>query len=134
MSDDSTSLKRINPQDRAPPVGAYSHGVIAPATGRWLHVSGQIGLRADGTLAAGIEEQTRAAWENLFAVLAAAGMDAADLVKITSLLVDPAHVSAFARVRSGFLQEARPASTLMIVQALARPDWLVEIEAVAWRA
>lgn len=134
MSRDPSGLVRINPAGRAAPVGAYSHGVVAPASGRWLHISGQIGLQADGTLATGIEEQARTAWENLFAVLAADGMGACDLVKVTSFLVDPAHLPVFARVRSGFLAEARPASTLLIVQALAKPEWLVEIEAVAWRA
>jgi 2-iminobutanoate/2-iminopropanoate deaminase len=134
MSGTSSALVRLNPQDRAAPVGTYSHGVVAPATGRWLHISGQIGLRPDGTLPATIEEQAQVAWENLSAVLAAAGMDARDLVKITSFLVDPAHVAAFAKVRSAFLGEARPASSLLIVQALVKPEWLVEVEAVAFRA
>jgi enamine deaminase RidA (YjgF/YER057c/UK114 family) len=134
VSSGTAALVRLNPPERAAPVGAYSQGVVAPVAGRWLHVSGQVGLRPDGTVPASFEEQAQVAWENLVAVLAAAGMDAGDLVKITSFLVDPAHVPAFARVRSGFLGEARPASTLLIVQALARPEWLVEVEALACRA
>ena len=49
-------------------------------------------------------------------------------------LVDDNDLAAYAAVRAGYLGEARPASTLLIVQALARPAWRVEIDAVAWKA
>jgi 2-iminobutanoate/2-iminopropanoate deaminase len=125
--------KLLNPAGMAAPVGAYSHGVLAAADGEWLHVSGQIGMLPDGSLADGIAAQAHAAWTNLLAVLAAAGMDAGDLVKVTSFITDAADLQALNPVRSAFLGEARPASTLLVVKALARPAWLFEVEAVAHR-
>lgn len=126
--------QKLNPPAIAAPVGAYSHGVLAPATGQWLHVSGQIGVRPDGSLGSGFAEQARLAWENLVAVLTAANMDASHLVKVTTFMTDAGDLKDLNPVRSAFLGEARPASTLLIVKALARPDWLFEVEAVAYRA
>jgi enamine deaminase RidA (YjgF/YER057c/UK114 family) len=129
-----TTLQRLNPDTIAPPVGLYSQGVATPGGGRWLHIAGQVGLRRDGTLGEGFEAQAQAAWENVVGVLAAAGMAPTDLVKVTTFLTDAAHLPQFGPVRARFLGDARPASTLLIVAALARPEWLVEVEAVAWKA
>jgi 2-iminobutanoate/2-iminopropanoate deaminase len=123
----------LNPDTIAAPVGAYSHGVLSPAAGNWLHVSGQIGVRSDGALASGFAAQAHAAWSNLVAILESAGMDAADLVKVTTFLVNAADLKDLGPVRSGFLGGARPASTVLVIAALARPEWLIEIEAVAHR-
>jgi 2-iminobutanoate/2-iminopropanoate deaminase len=128
------TAQKLNPPTIAAPVGAYSHGVLAPAAGQWLHVSGQIGVRPDGTLATGFAEQAGLAWENLMAVLAAAGMDERHLVKVTTYLTNAADLKDLNPVRSRFLKDARPASTLLIVKALAREEWLFEVEAVAYRA
>lgn len=129
-----STLQRLNPSTIAAPVGLYSQGVVAPAQGRWLHIAGQVGLRPDGSVPADFAAQAEAAWQNIMAVLAAAQMGPANLVKLTTYLTDAAHLPQFAPVRSRFLGDARPASTLVVVQALARPEWLVEVEAVAWGA
>jgi enamine deaminase RidA (YjgF/YER057c/UK114 family) len=128
-----TAARPLNPGDIAQPVGLYSQGMLTSGAGRTLHVSGQVGLRPDGQLAGGFEAQAQAAWNNVVAVLAAAGMGPGDLMKVTTYLTDPAHLPLFAPVRARFLGDARPASTLVIVRALARPEWLVEVEAIAWR-
>jgi len=128
------SAQKINPSTTAPPSGSYSHGVVAPGTGQWLYVAGQIGLLPDGTLAEGFAPQAKAAWQNLMQVLNAAGMDASHLVKVTSYLVDAEHLNELNAVRSEFIGSERPASTLVVVLALAKPEWLFEVEAVAWRA
>jgi enamine deaminase RidA (YjgF/YER057c/UK114 family) len=130
----SDTLQRLNPDTTAPPVGLYSQGVVTPGSGRWLHIAGQVGVRRDGTLGEGFEAQAQAAWENVVGVLAAAGMAPGDLVKVTTFLTDAGHLPQFGAVRAKFLGDARPASTLLIVKALARPEWLVEVEAVAWKA
>jgi enamine deaminase RidA (YjgF/YER057c/UK114 family) len=128
----SGTLLRLNPEGIAPPVGLYSQGIVAPAQGRWLHVAGQVGLRPDGTVPPDFAGQADAAWQNLMAVLQAAGMGAANLVKVTTFLTSASDLPQFAPVRARFLGDARPASTLLVVQALARPEWLVEVEAVAY--
>ena len=53
-------------------------------------------------------------------------------VKVTTYLVDGADMSKLGPVRGGFLGDARPASTLVVVKALARPEWLFEVEATAF--
>ncbi|WP_353236223.1 RidA family protein [Diaphorobacter ruginosibacter] len=126
-------MQSINPTEIAPPVGAYSHAVSASGQGQWLHVAGQIGIDAGGRLCEGFEAQARQAWMNLMAVLAAAGMDASHLVKVNSYLVDARHLPLLGPVRQGFLGEARPASTLVVAQALAAPQWLFEVDAVAFK-
>ena len=103
-----------------------------PASARWLHISGQVGVKPDGRLAEGAEAQMEQAWRNLFAILEAAGMTRQDLVKVTAFLtVDAADVGLSRRVRDRMLESAAPASTLIFVAGLASPKWLVEIEATA---
>ena len=125
--------KFLNPASITAPLGAYSHGVLAPANGHWLHVSGQIGVLSDGTLARGFAAQAHAAWSNLVAVLSAADMDVSHLVKVSTFLVNAGDLKDLGPVRSGFLGAMRPASTLLVVAALAKPEWLVKIEALACR-
>jgi enamine deaminase RidA (YjgF/YER057c/UK114 family) len=122
-----------NPRTAAAPLGAYSNGISAPASGRWLYVAGQVGVEPDGCLASGFGAQADAAWRNLVAVLADGGMAVADLVKVTHYLLSRDDLADYNAVRSRHLGAARPASTLVVVASLARPEWRIEVEAVAWR-
>lgn len=127
-------MKIYNPAAVAKPVGPYSHGVEVPDTARWLHIAGQIGIAADGSLAPDLEGQADQCWRNIKAILAEAGMGIEHLVKVTHFLTRAENVAAYGAVRARHLGEARPASTLLVVHALARPDLLVEVEAVAAKA
>jgi len=127
------TLQAHNPAASAAPLGAYSNGISAPAGGRWLHIAGQVGVLPDGSFPADFAGQAEAAWQNLVRVLADAGMTTADLVKVTHYLVSAADLKDYNAVRSRHLGSARPASTLVVVHALARPEWRVEVEGVAWR-
>ena len=125
-------VKHYKPDNVAPPFSRYSHAVEAPAVARWLHISGQIGVKPDGTVADGAEAQLEQAWRNIFAILDAAGMTKRDLVKTTTFLTPhAADVGLSRRVRERMLEGAEPASTLIFVPGLARPDFLIEIEAIA---
>jgi len=124
----------VNPPTVAAPAGPYSQAVLVQGAGNWLHIAGQIGVDAQGKLAEGFEAQARQAWTNLVAVLAAAGMDVSHLVKVTTYLVDGADMGKLGPVRGAFLGDARPASTLVVAKALARPEWLFEVEATAFHA
>lgn len=128
------SMQQHNPSTIAAPLGAYSNGVSAPGGGRWLYIAGQIGVRPDGSMATTFVDQAEAAWSNLVAILADAGMTTQHLVKVTHYLVRPDDLKQYNPVRGKHLGIARPASTLIIAQALAKPEWLFEVEAVAWRA
>lgn len=124
-------LKIHNPPTIAPAFSRYSLGVEAPAQARWLFVSGQVGVNPDGSYAEGPEAQMEAAWGNVLAVLDSAGMAAADIVKVNGYLTRAEDTPLFRGVRDRMLAGAESASTLVVVSALAHPDWLVEIEVVA---
>ncbi len=126
-------LTAVTPTTIAPPASNYSQGIVVPPNARWLYISGQVGVRPDGTMAEGIDAQTDRAWRNLTAVLEEAGMAVTDLVRVNAYVTDPAHVAPLRGIRGKYLGDYEPASTLAIVSALASPDWLFEIEAVAAR-
>ena len=124
--------KYHSPPTIAPPLSRYSHAAEAPASAHWLHVSGQLGIKPDGELAEGLEAQMAQAWQNIFAILKAAEMDRSNLVKVTGFMTaGSADVALFRDVRDRMLGGTKPASTLLIVAGLARPEYLVEIEAIA---
>ena len=127
-------LKPINPPTIAPPFSRYSQAVEVPAGARWLHISGQVGVRPDGTLEQGFTAQAERAWDNLLAILAAAGMGPADVVKANVYLTRGSDLAESRRIRDLKLAGAAPASTLAVVAALANPAWLFEVEAVAAKA
>lgn len=124
-------MKIHNPSTVAAPGGPYSHGIETPANARWLHLSGQIGIAPDGTVPADIEGQAEQCWRNVTAILASAGMGVENLVRVTHYLTRQEDVAAYGKVRARNLGDARPASTLVVISALARPGLLVEVEAVA---
>ena len=124
-------LAKHNPNTIAAAFSNYSLAVEAPAQARWLHVSGQIGVAPDGALAQGPEAQMETAFRNLLAILNTAGMGPHDLVKVTVFLTRSEDIGLYREVRDRMLAGATPASTLLVVAALADPGWLVEIEAVA---
>ena len=114
------------------PLGAYSHTAKVPAGSDWLVVAGQVGIDAGGTLASGARDQAAQAFRNIVAGLAAHGMDPGDIVKFTVFLTDPRFIEDYRAARREVIgDEHRPPSTLLIVQGLATPDILVEIEAFA---
>jgi 2-iminobutanoate/2-iminopropanoate deaminase len=124
-------MKIHNPPNVAAPTGPYSHAIETAGAPRWLHISGQIGRAPDGTIAGDIAGQSEQVWRNLVAVLTAAGMTTQNLVKVTAYLTRPEHTAPYGAARSRFLGDARPASTLLVIQALAQPELLVEVEAIA---
>ncbi len=128
-------LKRLNPATVHPPGGKYSHGVETAAGARMLHVSGQVGARPDGSTAPSDAAQCEQAWANVMNVLAAAGMGAADIVKLNAYVTRTDLIPVYRAARDKALGNAvPPASTLVVVAALANPAWVVEIECVAARA
>lgn len=117
-----------------PGAGGTAPAILAVGPGRRLVLSGQCGFLPDGTLAPTASGQIEQTWRNLIGLLQAGGMKVGDLVKITTFLTDPEHVTASREIRSTMLQGHEPASTLLIVKGLFRPDCIVEIEAEAQKA
>ena len=123
-----------NPQNVHPPVGAYSHQVEITGNERMLILSGQVGMREDGTLPEDPLEQIDLALENIFRNLQAANMDVQDLVKLTYYLVGDIDTTKRRELVAAKLQRHKPCSTLLYVVRLATPDIKVEIDAWASRA
>jgi len=127
------SVTLFNPSDMPPPVGPYSQLVATDVPGRWVHISGQVGVTVDGQTPPDMASQAELAWEAVRRALAAAGMGMEHLIKTTTYVIDRADMAAMRDVRTRYLGAARPASTLVIVQGLVDPAWKIEVEAVAFR-
>ncbi|KVN38635.1 hypothetical protein WJ63_01180 [Burkholderia pyrrocinia] len=122
-----------NPAGIATPLSRYSHGASASTAARWLHISGQVGVAPDGTIPDDPEQQMELAWDNVFAVLADAGMVATDLLKVDGFVTRPDLVPLYRTVRERRLAGHATASTLVIVAGLVVPELQVEIQAIAAR-
>lgn len=123
----------LNPGGMSKPVG-YTHAVTA-TSGKQVFISGQVALDAEGQLVGrgDLSAQTRQVCENLKTAVTAAGGSLADVVKITTYVVNyqPADRTVIAEVRNQYFPTTNsPASTLVGVQALAREGFLIEIEAI----
>lgn len=123
-----------NPQDVHAPLGSYSHQIEVKGNERLLVISGQVGMRKDGTVPEDPLEQIDVAFENIFRNLQAAGMDVKDLVKITYYLVGEIDTAKRREVVLSKLRGHQPCSTLLYVAGLASPVYKVEIDAWASRA
>ena len=122
-----------NPKSVHAPLGAYSHTIKVPKDAEWLVISGQVGLDAKGRVAAGFRKQAEQALRNVLACLRDNGMNKKDLVKFTTYITDPRHVEDFRAARRKVMGDAVvPTSTLVVIDGLASPDLLVEVE--AWAA
>jgi 2-iminobutanoate/2-iminopropanoate deaminase len=121
----------VNPPTVHAPAGAYSHTAVVPEGTELVFLSGQVGLRPDGTLPPSLSEQADQVFANIGALLAAHGLDAAALVKLTMFIVAGQDLQAVRAARVKFMGSHRPASTAVFVAQLADPAWHVEVEAVA---
>jgi 2-iminobutanoate/2-iminopropanoate deaminase len=124
------------PLERIQPAGLkdlplFTHVVKAGTT---AFIAGQVALDQDGQLVGGadITAQTGQVFENLQKALASVGADFSNLAKITIYATDAGFLGPIAQVRRRYLGSPDPvASTFVAVAGLARPEFLVEIDAVA---
>ncbi len=114
-----------------PPV--YSQGIRVTGAQTILFLSGQVAYDRDGsTLHRGdFKGQAREAFRALKSLIESAGGAMANIVKINTYLTDIRYRADMAPIRQEFFGGKSPASTLVEVSALAHPDWLIEIEAIA---
>lgn len=121
----------FNPPNVVTPPPSYSHGVTIGPNAKRLVISGQIGVRPDGSVAEGMKAQTGQAIDNLFNVVAAAGMTPTDIIKIVTYVTKAENIADMRAVRSEKFGTHAPTSTLLVIAGLADPRFLVEIEAEA---
>ena len=116
-----------------PPFAKYSHAVEIPAGARTLFVSGQLGITADGTVPPDAAGQAELIFQAIARILAASGMAMNDLVRLNAYVVDRADLPAYMAVRDRHVATPPPASTLLLVSGFTRPEYRLEVEAVAAR-
>jgi len=119
-----------NPQDVHKPLGGYSHQ-IEISHERMLVISGQVGMRQDGSVPDDPLEQIDLAFDNILRNLRAAGMDVKDIIKLTYYLVGEIDTAKRRELVLSKLEGHQPCSTLLYVAALASPSLRVEIDAWA---
>jgi 2-iminobutanoate/2-iminopropanoate deaminase len=127
-------IRLWTPETMPKPASRYNQLALAEGVTRRLEISGQVGVRPDGTLAEGLAAQLDAALANIDRGLAAAGMTRANLMKITVYLTrnTPEAVAIYRARRDLWVGDLpAPAATLLIVLGLASPELLVEVDAVA---
>lgn len=127
-------MKYHNPETVSAPLSTYSHAIEVSAQARWLVISGQVGIAPDGGISEDAAEQSEVVWGNIKRILEHAGMEIGDIVKMTAYLVDPRDLAAYGAVRTRYLGEHRPTSTLVYVAGLVAPEMKVEVEVQAARS
>jgi len=120
-----------NPEDVHAPLGSYSHQLEISGNERVLVLSGQVGMREDGTVPEDPLEQMDVAFENIFRNLRAANMGVNDIIKLTYYLVGEVDIAKRRELVVSKLHGHKPCSTLLFVAGLASPIYKVEIEAWA---
>ncbi|MDQ0510415.1 RidA family protein [Ancylobacter amanitiformis] len=126
-------LRHLLPAAIRRPFARYSHAVEVPAGARLLLVSGQLGISAQDDIPESAEAQADLCFAAIAACLAQARMGAADIVRLNAYVTERAHMEGYMAARDRFIADPPPASTLMIVSGFTRPEFKVEIEALAAR-
>ncbi len=132
-------MKIHNPSDMWPVPAQfqqiYSHAVETDLRhARQLHVSGQVGVRADGTVPSDFASQCEQAIQNVEAVLRSGQMTMADVVRLTYYVVRREDLPMLNERRMKRWPGIRPAVTTLLVAGLVRPEFLIEIDVMAQRA
>jgi 2-iminobutanoate/2-iminopropanoate deaminase len=121
-----------NPASVAPPIKPHYSNSIRTA-GPLLFIAGQVALDADGKLVGegDIRAQATQVLENIRAIVEANGATMADLAQVTVYVRDIEAFSSISDIREGYFPADGPASAIVEVSALAWPEFLIEIAAVA---
>ncbi len=117
----------------AAPNGHFSQATMIEARGRLLFISGMTARKADGTIAGvgDIEVQTRQVCENLKAACEAAGGSMKDICRVDVYVRNIEYFDIIHRVRREYFESPVPASTMVEVAKMVKPEYLIEISAIA---
>lgn len=123
-------IQRLNPPGMQDPGNRYTHVIKA---GNLVFIAGQTSVDADGNIVGegDITAQTHQVYANLKTAVESVGGVVSDIVKTTTYLVDREHLPGIRSARGEFFGTTLPTSTLLIVAGLARPELLIEVEAIA---
>jgi reactive intermediate/imine deaminase len=125
-------VKRSNPPTLSKPTG-YTHVVEVPGPAKMVFIAGQIALDKDGKVVGegDMKAQAEQVFKNLQAALTSAGATFKDVVKMNTYMTDLSQLQVVRDVRARYFGDVAPASTLVQVVHLARPEFLIEVEVIA---
>lgn len=129
-----TRIRPFNTKETYPEQNLDNDLCQAVVAGSVVYLRGQVGQDLDTRESVGIgdvETQTEKAMANIDLLLREAGSSLADIVKVIVYLTDIRYRETVYRVMGRWLKGVHPVSTGLVVEALARPEWLVEIDATA---
>jgi enamine deaminase RidA (YjgF/YER057c/UK114 family) len=132
MASTAQSVRRINPNTLSAPTG-YTH-VTVGSDGRTVHIAGQVSVDPTGQVVGtgNFGQQVTQVFENLRLALQSVGATFDDVLSTTTYVTDLSQLAAFREVRNRILRpDQLPANTLVQVVALARPEFMIEIQATA---
>ena len=123
-------VQYLNPPEMRQPVGWFTQVVKA---GNTLYVAGQTANDKNGNVVGinDIEAQTRQVYENIMTAVQAVGGSSARVVRTRTYLTDSRFIPEYRVIPREFFPENPPANTMLIVQGLARPEYLIEVDAEA---
>ena len=113
------------------PFSNYAQAVAVEPGARYLFVSGQVGVSLSGDIPGDAAQQHQLAWDNVLAILEAAGMDHRNIVDAHVYITDRSHVGLYRETRDRMLKGHKPAATLLVVAGLADARFVVEVGVVA---
>ena len=125
--------QELNPAGIARPAANYAHAMLSVAPTRWVHTSGIVPTRPDGSVPEALADQADVIWTTIAALLQEGQLELGDVVSMTTYVVQGNDLGVVMEARDRALAGHRAASTLVVVPALARPEWRLEISAVACR-
>jgi enamine deaminase RidA (YjgF/YER057c/UK114 family) len=121
----------LSPTTIHPPFSNYSNGVEVPAGQKLVLCSGQLGIRKDGTVPPDAETQTAVCLDNIAAILAESGLALEHVARLNAFVTGREHLPGYMAERNRRFASPLPASTLVVISGLARPEFFVEIEVIA---
>lgn len=126
-------MKALTPETIRPPFARYAHGVEIPAGWRIVQTSGQLGVALDDSVPEDPRAQAEICFANITEILKSAAMTPDNIAHLTAYVTDRAHMAGYMAARDAYLAGVSrlPSSTLLIVSGFTRPEFKVEIEALA---
>jgi 2-iminobutanoate/2-iminopropanoate deaminase len=125
------AMRALSPASIRPPLARYSHGIAVPADHRLVITAGQLGIDPDEKIPEGSEAQADICFANIAAILAEDGMTMANIVRVSVYVTAREHMEGYRRSRDRQFPGTPPSTTLIVVAGLVRPEFVIEIEAIA---
>ncbi len=124
-------MRALSPSSIRPPLARYSHGFAVPANYRLVITAGQLGIGADDKIPEESEAQAELCFGNIAAILAEDAMELKDIVRLSVYVTGREHMDGYRRARDRHFPGTPPSTTLIVVAGLVRPEFVIEIEAIA---